>query len=129
MPAHLTHDPQAIASPTADTTTCPTTTRYARQQLAEPLHDAVLAHPDFSPPPGRPPTAGRTWLQHDPLADTVMAPADDGTDPRHHLDDAQWITTYAISAVAHTIDVYGRDETAEHLTQIRNADFLPHLTQ
>ncbi|MFI1648520.1 hypothetical protein ACH4XT_16495 [Streptomyces avidinii] len=62
---------------------------------------------------------------HDPVADTVMAPADDGTDPRHHLDDARWITTYAISAVARTIDVYGRDETAERLTQIRNADSSP----
>ncbi|WP_405443691.1 hypothetical protein OG373_39410 [Streptomyces avidinii] len=42
-----------------------------------------------------------------------MAPADDGTDPRHHLDDAQWITTYATYAIARTIGVYGRDETAD----------------
>ncbi|WP_328787048.1 hypothetical protein [Streptomyces sp. NBC_00273] len=35
--------------------------------------------------------AGRAWLQHvtmhGPVADTVMALADDGTGPRHHLDD------------------------------------------
>ncbi|MCX4808854.1 hypothetical protein OG594_46195 [Streptomyces sp. NBC_01214] len=132
MLAHLTHDPQAIASATADTAVCPTTTAYARQQLAGLLHDAVLAHPDFSP--RRPAVlgpAGRAWLQHvtmhGPVADTVMALADDGTDPRHRLDGAQWIAAYAISAVARIIDVYGPDETAERLTQIRNADFLPHL--
>uniref|UniRef100_A0AAU2JZ22 Uncharacterized protein n=1 Tax=Streptomyces sp. NBC_00049 TaxID=2903617 RepID=A0AAU2JZ22_9ACTN len=57
----------------------------------------------------------------------ALALADDGADPRHHLDDAQWIATYAISAVARIIDVYGPDGTAERLTQIRNAGFLPHL--
>ncbi|WP_328618869.1 MULTISPECIES: hypothetical protein [unclassified Streptomyces] len=134
MLAHLTHDPEAIASATADSAACPTTTAFARQQLAGLLHDAVLAHPSISlHRPAVLGPAGRAWLQHvtmhGPAADTVMALADDGADPRHHLDDAQWIATYAISAVARIIDVYEPDETAERLTQLRDADSLPHLTQ
>ncbi|MEV7445652.1 hypothetical protein AB0O22_31715 [Streptomyces sp. NPDC091204] len=127
MLAHLTHDAEAIASATADSNACPTTQAYARQQLCGLLHDAVLARPNFSL--NRPAVlgpAGRTWLQHvtmhGPVADTVMALADDGADPRHHLDDNQWIAAYAISAVARIIDVYGPAVAAERLTQLRDAD-------
>ncbi|WP_405828780.1 MULTISPECIES: hypothetical protein [unclassified Streptomyces] len=56
-----------------------------------------------------------------PVADTVPALADDGADPRHHLDDTQWTATYAISAVARIIDVYGPAVAAERLTRIRDA--------
>ncbi|MFD9468821.1 hypothetical protein [Streptomyces goshikiensis] len=74
------------------------------------LHDAVLARPDSSlyrpDRPDRPAVldpAVRAWLQHvavhGPVADTVMARADDGADPRHHLDDARWIATCTIRAV------------------------------
>ncbi|WP_405940717.1 hypothetical protein [Streptomyces sp. NBC_00207] len=125
MLAHLTHDSEAIASAMADSTVCPTTAAYARQQLCGLLHDAVLARPDISL--NRPAVlgpAGRTWLQHvtmhGPVADTVMALADDGADPRHHLDDTQWIATYAISAVARIIDVYGPAVAAGRLAQIRD---------
>ncbi len=131
MLAHLTPNPEVIASATA---ACPTTTAYARQQLSGLLHDAVLAHPDTSlHRPAVLGAAGRAWLQHvtmhGPVADTVMALADDGAAPRHHLDDAQWIATYAISAVARLIDVYGPAETAVRLTQLRGEDSLPHLIQ
>ncbi|MFD9307817.1 hypothetical protein ACFWCB_34950 [Streptomyces sp. NPDC060048] len=126
MLAHLTHDAEAIASATADSTACPTTQAYARQQLCGLLHDAVLARPNFSL--NRPAVlgpAGRTWLQHvtmnGPVADTVIALADEGSDPRHHLDDNQWIATYAIRAVARLIDVYGPAVAAERLTQLRDA--------
>ncbi|MFG2233601.1 hypothetical protein ACGFNX_27020 [Streptomyces sp. NPDC048723] len=76
MLAHLTHDPEAIASATADTAACPTTTAHARQQLAGLLHDAVLAHPDISlHRPAVLGPAGRSWLQHvamhGPVADTA----------------------------------------------------------
>ncbi|MDX3538927.1 hypothetical protein PV721_32235 [Streptomyces sp. MB09-01] len=98
MLAHLTHDAEAIASATASTAVCPTTSAYARQQLAGLLHDAVLANPDVSL--HRPVVlgpAGRAWLQHvtmhGPVADTVMALANDGAAPRHPLDDTQWIAT------------------------------------
>ncbi|MEU7607372.1 hypothetical protein [Streptomyces sp. NPDC041003] len=57
---------------------------------------------------------------HGPVADTVLALADDGTDPRHHLDGTQRIATYAISAVARIINVYGPAKAAECLTPIRN---------
>ncbi|MFJ6755427.1 MULTISPECIES: hypothetical protein [unclassified Streptomyces] len=48
MPAHLTRDPEAIASATTDTAACPTSQAYARQQLWGLLQDAVLARPGFS---------------------------------------------------------------------------------
>ncbi|WP_158754895.1 hypothetical protein [Streptomyces sp. NRRL F-2580] len=87
MLAHLTHDAEAIASATVDSNACPTTQAYARQQLCGLLHDAVLARPNFSL--NRPAVlgpAGRSWLQHvtmhRPVADTVIALADDGGVPR-----------------------------------------------
>ncbi|MEU9182022.1 hypothetical protein AB0C90_35380 [Streptomyces sp. NPDC048550] len=124
MLAHLTHDTEAIATATADSTVRPTTAACSRQQPAGLLHDAVLAHPDISlHRPAVLGPAGRNWLQHaainGPVADTAMALAlalalalaNDGAAPRHPLDDAQSITTYAISAVARLIDVYGQVET------------------
>ncbi|WP_405827127.1 hypothetical protein [Streptomyces sp. NBC_00105] len=125
MLARLTHDTEALASAMAESTVCPTTAAYARQQLCGLLHDAVLARPDISlHRPAVLGPAGRAWLQHvtmhGPAADTVMALADDGADPRHHLDDAQWIDVYAISAVARLIDLYGPAKAAERLTQIRD---------
>ncbi|MFJ3963216.1 hypothetical protein [Streptomyces sp. NPDC090036] len=57
---------------------------------------------------------------HGPVAETVMAFADAGAAPRYHLDDAQWIATCAISAVARIIDVYGPGGTAERLTRLRD---------
>ncbi|MEJ8640611.1 hypothetical protein WKI68_02480 [Streptomyces sp. MS1.HAVA.3] len=117
MPAHLTHNAEAIASATAGSAACPTTAAYARRQLCGLLHDAVLARPDFSlHRPAVLGPAGRAWLQHvamhGPLADTVLAcPRRRRSRPRHHLNDTQWIATYAISAVARLIDVYGPDET------------------
>ncbi|MFI8277998.1 hypothetical protein ACIGBH_24515 [Streptomyces sp. NPDC085929] len=118
MLAHLTHDTEAIATATADSTVRPTTAACSRLQPAGLLHDAVLAHPDISlHRPAVLGPAGRNWLQHaainGPVADTAMAlaMANDGAAPRHPLDDAQSITTYAISAVARLIDVYGQVET------------------
>ncbi|WP_404962642.1 hypothetical protein [Streptomyces sp. 147326] len=119
MLAHLTHDAEAITSSTADSTACPTTQAYARQQLCGLLHDAVLARPKFSL--NRPAVlgpAGRTWLQHvtmnGPVADTVIALADDGPTPATTSTTTSGSAAYAISAVA-----------AERLTQLRDAGWLP----
>ena len=64
MLAHLTHDAEAITSATADSTICPTTQAYARQQLCGLLHDAVLAAPISlctGRPSSDPAASSRAW--------------------------------------------------------------------
>ncbi|MFJ3723900.1 hypothetical protein ACIPYQ_15170 [Streptomyces sp. NPDC090045] len=112
VPDRLTHDASSLASFMVDSAVRPTTAAYTRQQLRRLLHDAVLG------------PAGRAWLQHvamhGPVADTVLALADTGSDPRTTSTTPSGSPPTPISPVARIIDVYGPAQAAECLTPIRN---------
>ncbi|MFF3726867.1 hypothetical protein ACFYYM_31375 [Streptomyces erythrochromogenes] len=126
MRGYLAADPNAVAAAMQAGAACKTTGAYMRQQVSGLLHDAVLADPAFSPHEravmG---AAGVTWLDgvpmEEPVAAVVLALAGDGGAPRVHLDDAQWTTVYAVSAVARLLAVYGMDATVQRLDRLREA--------
>ncbi|MGN5392558.1 hypothetical protein [Streptomyces sp. JL7001] len=124
MRGYLAADPDAVAAAMVAGAVCETTAAYMRQQASGLLHESVLADPDFSfhrRAVMRP--AGVAWLEAVPMeekvAAVVLALAGDGAAPRVVLDDAQWTTVYAVSAVARLVAVFGVGVTMGRLDRIR----------
>ncbi|MFB8395713.1 hypothetical protein [Streptomyces yangpuensis] len=117
-------DPDAVAAAMVAGAVCETTAAYMRQQTSGLLHESVLADPDFSfHPRAVMGPAGVAWLEGVPMEEevavVVLALAGDGAAPRVVLDDAQWATVYAVSAVARLVGVFGVDATMGRLDRIR----------